>query len=71
MNLQDKFRGVRGKFRSRIVYKFGSCVEASTHAEFEREMESLLSEGGQKISDFLSNIPKENWCNAFFFESAI
>ena len=66
MNLRDKFRHVRGKFRSRIFYKFESCANASTRVEFEREMESLLSEGGQKVRDFLSEIPKEHWCNAFF-----
>ena len=66
MNLRDKFRGVKGKFRSRIVYKLESCAYASTRAEFDREMESLLREVGQKVRDFLSNILKENWCNVFF-----
>ena len=66
MSLRDKFKGVIGKCRNRIVYKFGLCAEASIHADFEREVESLLSEGGQKVRDFLHDIPKEHWCSAFF-----
>ena len=45
-NFHEKFRGVKGNFRERIVYKFNLCVYAPKAEGYHKELNSLLLEGG-------------------------
>ena len=65
-NLMDKLRGVHPSIRNRLVYKMTQCAYAPDVEKYESWMEKLVNEGGQKVVDFFSCIPAENWCNAFF-----
>ena len=67
-NLMDKFRG-RGNAAARdgIRHRFFECAYSSSEKEFAFHLSQLRYEGGQQIiDDFLSDLPLESWCRAFF-----
>lgn len=65
-NLRDKLKWSHSKLKSRLVYKFRECGYALDVDSFQKELESLLSEGGERVKQFVSEIPFENWTNAHF-----
>ena len=65
-NLMDKLKGVHSKFRSRLVYMFTECAYAPNVEIYHEKLEALTCEGGQKVKDFVKDIPVQHWCNAFF-----
>ena len=65
-NLMDKIRKLDPNFRSRLVYMFTECAYAPDYDLYVAKMGLLLKEGGQRVKDFVKDIPVQNWCNAFF-----
>lgn len=65
-NLKDKFRGYPKFKREQVLKYFAGCAYAATKDEFDNCYKQLLDCGGEKILKFLSEVPKENWSNAYF-----
>ncbi|XP_061993321.1 uncharacterized protein LOC133711178 [Rosa rugosa] len=64
-NLSDKFPA--GSYlKDRIPYLFMCCAYSRTPEMYEFNMEILRSEGGDIVAQFLEDLPKENWCMAYF-----
>lgn len=67
-NLIDKYKG-RGNAAARegIRHRFFECAYSSSEKEFMFHLAQLRDEsGGHIINQFLSEMPLENWCRAFF-----
>ena len=65
-NLLDRFPGCGSYLRGRLAYLFMCCAYSRTPAAFEYNLEIFKNEGGQLVEDFLTELPKENWCSAYF-----
>ncbi|XP_062007532.1 uncharacterized protein LOC133724718 [Rosa rugosa] len=64
-NLSDKFPA--GSYlKDQIPYLFMCCAYSRTPEMYEFNMEILRSEGGDIVAQFLEDLPKENWCMAYF-----
>ncbi|XP_061999086.1 uncharacterized protein LOC133716388 [Rosa rugosa] len=64
-NLSDKFPA--GSYlKDRIPHLFMCCAYSRTPEMYEFNMEILRSEGGDVVAQFLEDLPKENWCMAYF-----
>ncbi|XP_061999316.1 uncharacterized protein LOC133716650 [Rosa rugosa] len=64
-NLSDKFPA--GSYlKDRIPHLFMCCAYSRTPEMYEFNMEILRSEGGNIVAQFLEDLPKENWCMAYF-----
>ncbi|XP_062006053.1 uncharacterized protein LOC133723251 [Rosa rugosa] len=64
-NLSDKFPA--GSYlKDRIPYLFMCCAYSRTPEMYEFNMEILRSEGDDIVAQFLEDLPKENWCMAYF-----
>ncbi|XP_062028563.1 uncharacterized protein LOC133744474 [Rosa rugosa] len=64
-NLSDKFPAA-SYLKDRIPYLFMCCAYSCTPEMYEFNMEILRSEGGDIVAQFLEDLPKENWCMAYF-----
>ena len=62
----DKLRKVDSNLRSRLVFKMTECAYAPDYNAFCDKWESLVTEGRDRVLEFLKDVPLENWCNAFF-----
>ena len=66
MNLRDKLRGMNQKLRERLVYKFCECAYAPNAEKFAMKLDEFMSEGGQRVRNFISDLPPQHWCNLYF-----
>ncbi|RXH73692.1 hypothetical protein DVH24_016514 [Malus domestica] len=67
LNILEKYPASLGSvFRNKIVQKFSECAYAATPEMYELKMAALVKEGGNIMRKFLKDLPKENFCNAFF-----
>lgn len=65
-NLLDRFPGCGFYLRGQLAYLFICCAYSCTPTAFEYNLEIFKNEGGQLVDDFLKELPKENWCSAYF-----
>ncbi|KAG5534952.1 hypothetical protein RHGRI_022909 [Rhododendron griersonianum] len=65
-NLRDHLKGTTRAHRERMVSLFVCCAYAPTREIFHQTMSSLVSSGGYRVNEFLTNLHYENWSNAFF-----
>ena len=63
-SLMDKRKGVHTSVRNRIVYLFTQCAYAANYEQCHANLDLLYKEGGQRVKDFVTDIPLHNWCNA-------
>ncbi|CAN6585913.1 unnamed protein product [Malus baccata var. baccata] len=67
LNILEKYHASLGSvFRNKIVQKFSECAYAATPEMYELKMAALVKEGGHIMRKFFKDLPKENFCNAFF-----
>ncbi|CAL8167966.1 unnamed protein product [Prunus armeniaca] len=66
-NVLAKYPSSLGKtYCDWIFHLFGKCAYAPIEDAFEMSMRMLQEEGGAVITEFLKNLPKENWSTAYF-----
>ena len=67
-NLMDKYRGRSNVvIRELVKHRFFECAYSSSEKEFLFHLAQLIDVGGrQTINEFLSDLPLENWCKAYF-----
>ena len=65
-NLRDKLSGVLSDVKHNVVKLFSKCAYASTAALFHQSMEKLKRFGGNRLQEWLDDLPPTNWANAFF-----
>ena len=54
--MRSRFKGIRGKLCSRIVFKFGQCAIIGSVEKFKSQLDSLISEGGSSVTEFLKDL---------------
>ena len=65
-NLLDKLKGIHSSVRNSLVDKFSQCVYAVDYEEYIKRLDSLIKKGGQRVRDFVKDIPIQHWVNAVF-----
>ena len=65
-NLRDKLSGVPSDVKHNLVKLFSKCAYTPTAALFHQSMEKLKTHGGNRLQEWLDDLPPTNWANAFF-----
>ena len=57
---------MQSKLRSRLVFLMTECAYALDSESYMEKWECFVKEGGDKVVEFLKDVPVQNWCCAFF-----
>ncbi|KAL6129676.1 hypothetical protein ACLB2K_073025 [Fragaria x ananassa] len=65
-NVRALYRNLSGYFVNKVVEEFMKVAYSPTIASYNFNLQSLKREGGKPIESFLTHLPLDKWCNAFF-----
>jgi hypothetical protein len=66
-NLHARFKGSNNKLlRENLEQLFMKVAYSHTVSSYNRNLRNLVAEGKDEIKNFLSELPVEKWCRAFF-----
>ncbi|KAL6179128.1 hypothetical protein ACLB2K_050644 [Fragaria x ananassa] len=65
-NVRALYRNLYGYFVDKVVEEFMKVAYSPTIASYNFNLQSLKREGGKPTESFLTHLPLDKWCNAFF-----
>ncbi|XP_004292417.1 PREDICTED: uncharacterized protein LOC101299742 [Fragaria vesca subsp. vesca] len=65
-NVRALYRNLSGYFVDKLVEEFMKVAYSPTIASYNFNLQNLKREGGKPIESFLTHLPLDKWCNAFF-----
>ena len=65
-NVKDKLAGLPAPFKDGLDKLFRKCAYAPTVTFFQQNVHKLRQFGGNRLHDFLDDLPPHNWANAYF-----